>query len=418
METKEVRDLRRNFSPIEHNLVKTIDEGEVITSLKLAVLVCMKKPKWNLKVFDKLNSLVKKHGSTACQIIFQEVADLHFTQIEASTYWSKIYKHSLWLNKKLGRPIPLVAAICDYFSRHKKKFINTPKLTTHDRYENLINHSTIDHLTGLFNRNCFSDTLSHLLALTQREGNELSLVFFDLDDFKKINDTYGHQVGDFVLRALGQLILHSIRQSDIALRYGGEEFVVLMPNTDSNDALKLSNRIRKNLTKKPLVEDGVKIDITISGGVAVYPLHAKTADELIYFADSALYRAKGAGKNNVKVFKNENRHCFRVPFLKKLKVKEMNFDGASVLEGTCRDICFGGILFENSQSFAPNTYIQLNIELNTGDPTLLFGTVVRVTSISDGRYAIAVSFSFGDMERMAKAEISRLIEEYNGNELG
>ncbi|WP_114327405.1 GGDEF domain-containing protein [Candidatus Colwellia aromaticivorans] len=214
----------------------------------------------------------------------------------------------------------LVAIICDYFANQENKLINHPKRTTLEHFDSLVNHSTIDRLTGLFNRNCFNDTLTHLLALTQREDSELSLVLLDLDDFKLVNDTYGHQMGDMVLHKFGRLLSSAIRKSDIALRYGGEEFVILMPNTNHKDALMLSNRIRLNVKNTPFRENGTNLHISISGGLAVYPTHAKTADELIYFADSALYRAKGAGKNNIKVFKNERRHYLRVPLVKNIKI--------------------------------------------------------------------------------------------------
>ncbi len=302
---------------IESNYGKNVNEIGLITSLKAEIKNCINQSTCDLKLLSEFNALVREHSSIACQIIFQVMADLHFNREAALEHWIKIHQHSISLNELLGRPLPLLAIICDYFSNQNNNLLNNPKLTSQEHFDSLVNHSSLDRLTGLFNRNCLNDTLTHLLALAQRAGIELSFLFLDLDDFKSINDTYGHQIGDSILHKLGPLLLSIIRQSDIALRYGGEEFIILMPNTNGKDALLLSNRIRLKVKNISLIEKGIKLNISVSGGLAVYPTHAKTVDELIYSADSALYRAKAAGKNNIKVFKRDNRHYLRAPLIKK-----------------------------------------------------------------------------------------------------
>jgi diguanylate cyclase (GGDEF)-like protein len=413
MQDKRVQDLPNDnwFNEFDFDFEKK-DEDSLLFTLKKNVVNCIKQSTCSLKLLSELNDIVEEYRHVACQVIFQVMADLHLNRDEAMTCWQEVKLHALWLNKQVGRPLPLIAIICDYLSTHMSQLIRNPKLTSHEHFDSLVNHSTIDSLTGLFNRNCFNDTLTHLLALTQREDSELSLVFLDLDDFKFINDTYGHQVGDLVLHKFGKLLSNSIRQSDIALRYGGEEFVILMPNTGYKDALMLSNRIRSKVKEKVFLENGSKLHISISGGLAVYPTHAKTSDELIYSADSALYRAKGAGKNNIKVFKNENRHYLRVPLVKKIKVKEINFDGATIQEATSQNISFGGVSFETSQHYCVNNSIQIAIKFNGENPTLMFGTVVRVDEISEKSFTIAVSFSFGDIEKMAKRKIAKIIAQH------
>jgi diguanylate cyclase (GGDEF)-like protein len=398
---------------IEYSYGNSINEMGFITSLKANIMRCINQSTCDLKLLNELNALVNEYGNIACQIIFEVMVDLHLNRDTAMDYWEKVHQHALWLNEQVGRPLPLVATMSDYFANQKHKLISNPKLTTYEHFDSLVNHSTIDRLTGLFNRNCLNDTLSHLLALTQREDTELSFVFLDLDDFKLINDTYGHQMGDSVLHKFGKLLSSSIRQSDIALRYGGEEFIVLMPNTERKDALMLSNRIRLKVKNTPFIEGDITLSISISGGLAVYPTHAKTADELIYSADSALYRAKGAGKNNIKVFKNENRHYLRVPLLQNIKVKEINFDGATIQEGICQNICFGGVLFETLQHYLVGDAIQVAIEVDDGNPIIIFGSVVRVEPVANDYFAIAVSFSFGDMEKLAKNKIAGIIEQHN-----
>lgn len=398
---------------IEFSYGNSVNEMGLITSLKSNIMRCINQSACDLKLLNELNALVKEYGNIACQIIFEVMVDLHLNRNTAIDYWVKVHQHALWLYEQVGRPLPLVATMSDYFSNQEHKLISNPKLTTYEHFDSLVNHSTIDRLTGLFNRNCLNDTLSHLLALTQREDTELSFVFLDLDDFKLVNDTYGHQMGDSILHKFGKLLSGSIRQSDIALRYGGEEFIVLMPNTERKDALMLSNRIRLKVKNTPFIEGDITLNISISGGLAVYPTHAKTADELIYSADSALYRAKGAGKNNIKVFKNENRHYLRVPLLQKIKVKEINFDGATIQEGICQNICFGGVSFETLQHYLVADAIQVAIEVDEGNPIIIFGSVVRVEPVANDYFAIAVSFSFGDMEKLAKNKIAGIIEQHN-----
>ena len=396
----------------EYDFVTNVDEETVIDSLKADIINCINQSTNDLNLLSQLNALVKEDGNIACQMIFKMLADLHLNRDAAFNHWIQVNQHSLWLNERVGRPLPLVAIICDYFCNQENKVINHPKLTTVEHFNSLVNHSTIDNLTGLFNRNCFNDTLTHLLALTQREDSELSLVLLDLDDFKLVNDTYGHQIGDMVLRKFGKLLSNSIRKSDIALRYGGEEFVILMPNTNYKDALMLSNRIRLNIKNMPFIENGTNLHISISGGLAVYPTHAKTADELIYAADSTLYRAKGAGKNNIKVFKDESRHYLRVPLVKGLKVKEINFDGATIQNAISQDICFGGVLFETTQHYHVGDSIQIAIDFNDNNPTLIFGSVVRADKIANNYFSTAVSFSFGDMEKLTKKKIAGIIEQH------
>ncbi|MEW6981222.1 diguanylate cyclase [Colwelliaceae bacterium 6471] len=360
-----------------------------------------------------LNRLAEQYGQQMCQAIFQVLADLRLEEAEAVTSWHNVYQHTNWLSKRLGHQVSPVTAMCDYLCYQKQSY-DKPKLTTIDSFESLTNNSTFDRLTGLLNRNCFRDTLAHLLALTEREGTELSLAFFDIDDFKDVNDSYGHHIGDLVLQGIGQLISTSIRQSDIALRFGGEELVVLMPNTNCSDALLLSNRIRENVEKHRFVEDGSSIKVTISGGIAVYPLNAKTAEELVNFADHALYRAKGSGKNNVMLFKDENRHSHRVKLYKQVQVKKLGLNESIVLDGKGKNISTGGILFEAMEKYRLGSHLQINLELNHNKPILLLGTVLRCEPIANNKYDIAVSFSFGKMEKLASREIAKLVIKCSG----
>jgi diguanylate cyclase (GGDEF)-like protein len=156
-----------------------------------------------------------------------------------------------------------------------------------------------DGLTGLANRRHFEDQLAAELARSERFGGPLAIVLADLDDFKDVNDRYGHPVGDVVLCEFGRTLEDEIRDVDLAARWGGEEFALLLPSTDLGGAAQVAERIRAALEGRlVLTADGERIRVTASFGVAAAP-EAGSADELLGSADAALYEAKRSGKNRV-----------------------------------------------------------------------------------------------------------------------
>jgi diguanylate cyclase (GGDEF)-like protein len=160
--------------------------------------------------------------------------------------------------------------------------------------------SITDGLTRLHNHRHFQDELGRAFEESQRYHRPLSLVIADLDYFKKVNDTYGHAVGDEVLKSVSQIFQQSIRSTDLAARYGGEEFALMLPETNLDDAVAFAEKLRGIVESTPVETQTGPIQLTISLGVASVP-HSRihTAKELIITADKALYRAKKAGRNQV-----------------------------------------------------------------------------------------------------------------------
>jgi diguanylate cyclase (GGDEF)-like protein len=157
----------------------------------------------------------------------------------------------------------------------------------------------IDGLTGLANRRACEDQLAVELARVERFGGPLAVVIADLDDFKDVNDRFGHPTGDVVLREFAHALEEGIRDVDTAARWGGEEFVLLLPGTDVDGALHLADRIRRALESRLVLSvDGEPIQVTASFGVASFP-DLSSAQALLGAADGALYEAKRAGKNRV-----------------------------------------------------------------------------------------------------------------------
>ena len=159
-----------------------------------------------------------------------------------------------------------------------------------------------DGLTGLFNRRYLDEMLPRELRRAERGNRALSVLMLDIDHFKQFNDTYGHAAGDLVLQRIAELMLASFRSSDIACRYGGEEFTVILPETALEDARNRAETFREATSHLLRQHNGRDLgSVTISVGVAVYPHHGATRDTLIKFADSAAYRAKECGRNRVEI---------------------------------------------------------------------------------------------------------------------
>lgn len=154
-----------------------------------------------------------------------------------------------------------------------------------------------DELTGLYNRRALDRRLEEEMHRALRHRRPFSLLFIDVDDFKGLNDAYGHCLGDQVLQEIGQTLLAHGRAMDVFFRYGGEEFVAILPETVTADALKVAERIRRAVAERPLA--GGVVQVTVSVGVATFPDHGGSVAELIKAADRAQYRAKGRGKNRV-----------------------------------------------------------------------------------------------------------------------
>ncbi len=162
------------------------------------------------------------------------------------------------------------------------------------------NLALIDPLTGLYNRRYFEEFMEKQLAIAERNNQPLSMIILDLDNFKNFNDTYGHDAGDMALKTIAHTINKNIRASDIGVRYGGEEFIIVLPNTGKKNAFEVAERIRNSIeiNKIPVFRDK-KIAITASLGIATYGIDADSIETLIAKADNALYNAKKSGKNKV-----------------------------------------------------------------------------------------------------------------------
>lgn len=167
--------------------------------------------------------------------------------------------------------------------------------------ERLREQSTHDALTGLYNRRYLEETLGRELISAERHGHPVSVIMGDLDHFKAVNDRYGHLAGDEVLRVFGGLMKQHARGSDIYCRYGGEEFLLVLPQMAEDNAIERAEQLRSAMAAAPVLYGATPITVTASFGVATFPRDGRIGDDLIAAADSALYAAKAAGRNRVNV---------------------------------------------------------------------------------------------------------------------
>jgi two-component system, cell cycle response regulator len=164
----------------------------------------------------------------------------------------------------------------------------------------LIELATMDGLTGVFNRREFNRRLTIEIERSRREGHSVSLLMVDIDHFKKLNDTYGHQSGDDALRHISALIKTEVRPGDLPARYGGEEFAVILPYANSDEAFVVAERLRNLIAAQDIaIQGGQHVKVTASLGCATFPDDAQTEESLMAMADAALYQAKRGGRNRV-----------------------------------------------------------------------------------------------------------------------
>jgi len=167
-------------------------------------------------------------------------------------------------------------------------------------HEEIYKMTIIDGLTGVFNKRYFLEALEREMSRAQRYGRPLSILMFDIDHFKRVNDTYGHLAGDYVLQSLARLISTRARREEIFARYGGEEFVILLPETHKEGGMELAEQLRKRVASYSFIFEGEEIPVTVSIGVATVTDGGLSESEFVKKVDERLYQAKSEGRNCVR----------------------------------------------------------------------------------------------------------------------
>lgn len=355
------------------------------------------------RLIEEVRALIRQEGKGVYSYIFQILTNLDLHPDEADKHWHEIISHSKTLSGIMGREVNLRTVVCDYFCSINKSLHN-PKIIEIHLFEKAAKSSTFDNLTGLLNRNAFDETLKRETSRAKRHDSNLTLLFLDLDDFKGVNDTLGHLAGDEVLRKVAQLIMTEKRSEDIAARYGGEEIAVLLPETSKADGWLIGERIRKIVEDTAISFEGKRVKMTLSGGLASFPIDANDDLTLLKHADLAMYRAKSFGKNNISFYSMDKRRNVRVEYSTSVEIQELGIHEKPVFTATTKSLSIGGILLESREHLDEGAKIQINISLNRAAPLLIIGTVVRSKQMDSGNHEISIAFL--DSDKIIRNEIS------------
>jgi diguanylate cyclase (GGDEF)-like protein len=230
----------------------------------------------------------------------RQLAHLDMPEPEAAQLWQQVARHRRELFRRLGRDVGQRVALLDFIVNVQPQLVD-PQIIDRSTLEIIERRAIADALTGLYNRHYFESALLREAERSRRYGAVTSLMLLDIDLFKEVNDEYGHRVGDSVLREVGAIILKHVRAADVACRFGGDEFAVILPDTAQPDAQVVAERICTDIEgwfiKNPLY--GLFLDVTVSGGVGTPPPEESSPERLLREADGALYEAKKTGGNRV-----------------------------------------------------------------------------------------------------------------------
>jgi len=265
------------------------------------------------RLIERLRQLRRVEGVETCSAMFHLMTDLTLPEAEAEQLLLDLDGHRREVSRTLGRDPGLHVAAVD-FLYNVKGLLQNPAIVELDELEITERSAVTDSLTDLHNRRYFDSALDIETRRSRRYSLELSLLLLDLDYFKQINDLHGHRFGDQVLRVVGAVLKKAVRDSDVACRFGGEEFAVILPETNRIGAFSLAERVREHVRRafeRPF--EGLRVELSVSGGVAEFPNDGEDAEELIDRADRALYLAKNSGRDRIVLYHAERRRFVRFP---------------------------------------------------------------------------------------------------------
>jgi diguanylate cyclase (GGDEF)-like protein len=242
-------------------------------------------------IADALDGLESSARAQFLQRLFHTVAHVEIPENQSIALWDEIIARRVQLSERIDAPVAFQTALVDVLASNG--MFRVPVVLEYDELKNLHRSAVTDPLTGLYNRRLFNETFDKELNRARRYAHPLSLVILDLHRFKEVNDQYGHPRGDEVLHAAAATLRKALRTSDFAFRIGGDEFALLLPQTDSAQASALSRRIGVVFAEilRPLE---LKISVNMDHGVSTYPQDGEQRDQLIRVADERLYRIKHA----------------------------------------------------------------------------------------------------------------------------
>jgi diguanylate cyclase (GGDEF)-like protein len=390
-------------------MIKEKDNAQI---LKKRILSLLTEDEHNKNMLiKKIDELEKKKMNECLYANLLELfVHLSFSEEEAKKHWDNIFDNYQYLQKQIDRTVGLRVAMFDYFI-NLNRMLSDPILVEIWLFKETEKMAMIDALTGLFNRRYFDLSLKKELKRAKRYDKIFSLLLLDIDNFKNINDSKGHPFGDLVLKKLGVYLKESCREEDILCRYGGEEFIFILPETTGDSALHLAERLRDTIKERPFFK---KNRVFFSGGISCYPYDGTTTVTLIKNADKALYAAKFSGKDCIIKNCTENRRYIRYTQSLKIHFKPVNiaFKDTDVKEVYTQDVSLGGIKFESTELMPIESKLLIDITLPDNYEIVLVGTVIWLKKIDD--YLFWYGVRYDDITHEQLVVLKRFLND-NGN---
>lgn len=364
-------------------------------------------------LLDRLAGIRRDRGVPACSRLIELLTGLRMDEVAAERAIDRILLHRTSLSAALGRDPGIPLATFDYFINVEPR-LRSPRMVEMHHYREIERLAVTDALTGISNRRHFRRSGRSELRRSERYGLSASVLFLDLDDFKDVNDRWGHQLGDRVLVEVARILRGAVRDIDVAARYGGEEFALLLPETPKTGAGSVADRIRGRVEQRFAAREleGHLIGMTISAGVATFPEDAIDLDGLLRRADEALYQAKSAGKNRVVCSIPERRRFHRIDLGEgdgwpTVRVEVPGAGRTAVVRA--RNLSRGGVLLESAASVAVGDRVLLTMEWHESSsaPIHLSGRVVRSHERDDNggsRFELGVAFDREGVEALPRLD--------------
>ncbi|OIO01861.1 MAG: hypothetical protein AUJ49_07095 [Desulfovibrionaceae bacterium CG1_02_65_16] len=343
------------------------------------------------------DTLSESFGEEVYSEALYHLARLELPPAEARPRLLAIVAHQRALSEALGRCVSLLTATCDYFTQVEPMVVE-PVLVEVRLLQQKEECALRDELTGLLNRRSFNQELPREMERFQRFGQCFTLLMLDLDHFKEFNDAYGHSAGDQALRDLADILSDTARLYDRVMRYGGEEFAVILPQTSPEEAVAVAERIRAAVAGHMVRFDEQELEaVTVSIGLASYPADGLDMAGLVKNADSALYEAK-ARRNTVRRYHDGQRHHPRFILSDPLPLTIHSQQAGDILADAL-DVSFGGLCCRAGRPLAPHTRLRLVLSDTACSVELpLLAEVRRMSQGKDGAYHMGLSFRLDSVE--------------------
>ncbi|PYT11794.1 MAG: hypothetical protein DMF51_14605 [Acidobacteria bacterium] len=310
------------------------------------------------RILRRLEQIRTQSGIQVYAALLLILTGLAFEESEARRHWEEILKHRRALGQSLQRDLGLRVAVLDYFVNVNRQ-LTSPRLIDLSLADRPDPSSPIDARTGLWNGRQFLSALQKEIRRAKRYRLDLTVLYLDIDDFREINERHGELVGDVLLREVAILIKNKIRDIDMAARLAGEEFALILPETERMGAFLVAERVRKEMERHFLRRDidGRPIAMTVTIGMAKYPEDAAIADRLVRRAEEAMHQAKARGGNAVGVYYRERRNYIRFDVSRQqVRIRVTPADPSAQAPQEDRheplNISRSGLLFESDTPYA------------------------------------------------------------------